>query len=1264
MFSLLRCTPATLMVVLALLAFGNVTHAQTITGSISGAVMDASGGMVPGATVTLISEKTGQSRGSTTNSEGRFNFAALQPGNYALKVERQGFQTLEQRGVILSANENLALGDMKLQPGQVSETVSVMSEGAIVERESSDLTARLTADQINLISTKGRDVTSLLRLLPGTSNNDDIEGAGDGFGTDLPNISGQRGRSTVPTIDGLFAGEPSGSNKLSMTINQDAVAEVKVLRNNYGAEYGNNGGAIINIVSKGGGKDYAGTAYYFLRNESLNGSPFFNNKAGLPRPLYRHLYPGGNVGGPLPLPRFGEGGKFWLKDRAFFFFSYEKPHQITPNDPRFVTVPSALERNGNFSQSINSNGAQAFVRDPLNPGTGGRASDTTGCFKNPTGATASNPLGLNIIPQARWNASGVALLNYFPLPNTLGGTGGSAFNYVAQSPTDVPKRSKVIRFDVKPSDKDTIYWKYQWWTSDNLGTGTSGWPGNDNNRWGINSHYLYTDDGWTANWVRVVNSSVVNEFNFGMRHDSEGFIPGDGEIERLQRTALNYTAPQLFSQNNHLGTIPRATNWGGVRGPTNGVANINWLDRWGEIGNDYVKPSFADNLSITHGDHSFKFGVYYERIKNGEAPGGQWSGVFNFAGNDSNYTNALGNTGYAYANALIGNFRNYQESTARPFTNLSLTQVQWYVADQWKMNRRMTVNYGVRFGYHSPFEQIDGQGSNFVPRLFDPSKAVALYEPACAVAFTPPATCPTASRRARDPITGQLFVLAGPTANLVGAIVPNSGNPNNGLQLGSDPSTPTGFRTTRPIDIEPRLGFAWDLLGDGITVLRFQAGVYHAPRVGGGTTGGNLVNNQPANRSFSIDFGNINQLANLTGTAITRPSNINAVEVDSKTPTIYNFTLGVQREIGFKTVLEVSYVGSFARHLGQRININDIPDGAKLGRNNFSPVTGSRLPDEFLRPYRGYGDINVVTWAGTSNYNSLQVQAYRRYTRGFQAGLAYTYSKSFDYANDDSSDVFFGRPFKAFNYAPSDFDQTHIFTVNYIYDVPALSRHLGNNGFASAILDNWQISGTTSYASGKPKNISATYSNTAAVISLGQQCPVGSSVTATTATTQTCTPITDFTGGGINARPFMVCDPMDGDFGVDSTGTPRAFNVSCFAKPFATGQIGNMPRNAVRMPSIFNNDLAFFKNFKFGEKRALQPRWEIYNIFNHSNFRDIDAGVAYGLVVNNPSTATPKAACSLSNVCTTSFQQTNARFGAAIAARTPRVMQASIRFNF
>ena len=343
--------PARLCCLLVVLFASSSALAQTVTGTISGTIVDGSSAVIAGARVTLTDERTGNARILTTDEGGRFSFAALQPGIYTLKTEATGFQTLERKGAVLSANENLALGNLELSAGQVSETVTVTTEGARVETQSSDLTARLTADQINLISTKGRDVTSLLRLLPGTSNNDDIEAVGEGFGTDLPNISGQRGRSTVSSIDGLNASEPSGSNKLSMTINQDAVAEVKVLRNNYAAEYGNNGGAIINLVSKGGTMDYSGTAYYFLRNEALNANQFFNNKVGIKRPLYRHNIWGGTFGGPLPLPAFGDRG--WLKNKTFFFFSYEKPHQITPQDPRFVTVPTALERQGDFSQSLN-----------------------------------------------------------------------------------------------------------------------------------------------------------------------------------------------------------------------------------------------------------------------------------------------------------------------------------------------------------------------------------------------------------------------------------------------------------------------------------------------------------------------------------------------------------------------------------------------------------------------------------------------------------------------------------------------------------------------------------------------------------------------------------------------------------------------------------------------------------------------------------------------------------------------------------------------
>src|SRR5947199_58057 len=440
MLTLKRCWPILCGLLIAL-SLSLPASAQTITGNITGTVTDSSGGVIPGATVTLVSERTGEARSVTTNEEGRFNFAAVQPGVYAVRVEQKGFQTLERKGAVLSANESLALGDIALQTGQVAEMVTVVSSGPVVEKESSDLTARLTSDQISLISTKGRDITSLLRLIPGTSNDDDIEAVGEGFGTNLPNISGQRGRSAVATIDGLNAAEPSGSNKISMTINQDAVGEVKVLRNNYAAEYGNNGGALITIVSKGGGKNYKGSVYYFVRNESLNGNNFFVNKNAIvspaTKPLYRHKIPGFTFGGPLPLPKFGEGGPALLRNKAFFFVSMEKPHTITPTDPVTVTVPTALERTGDFSQSKLSNGTTPVILDPL---------------------TGSQFPG-NVIPAARINKSMQNLLNFFPLPNSA--IASNPGRFVAQRSVDVPKHSYLIRFDIKPSNKDSVYWKAQ-----------------------------------------------------------------------------------------------------------------------------------------------------------------------------------------------------------------------------------------------------------------------------------------------------------------------------------------------------------------------------------------------------------------------------------------------------------------------------------------------------------------------------------------------------------------------------------------------------------------------------------------------------------------------------------------------------------------------------------------------------------------------------------------------------------------------------------
>ena len=1194
-------------------------QAQTVTGTVSGIVIDATGNAIAGATVTVVSAKTGDTRVVASNESGGFSVPALQPDVYTVKVAQKGFRTLERQNIVLSANENLGLGRLVMEIGQVTETVTTVAEGATVETASSDLTGRLTSDQIELISTKGRDITSLLRLLPGVSYIDDVESVGDGFGTDLPNVSGQRGRSSIATVNGLNASEPSGSNKVSMTTNQDAIAEVKVLRNNYSPEFGNNGGAQINIVTKSGKRNYFGTGYYFLRNEALNANSFFNNRNGLEKARYRHNIWGLNFGGPIQVP--------WLypnkdKKKLFFFYSLEKPHTITPSGAKFVTVPTERERNGDFSQSFTGlsggNPIKAYVRDPLLTGNC-NATDQTACFRDPSRATTDNPLGVNIIPRGRFNPSGATILNYFPVPNALGGRAlnGNSFNYVIQKSVDVPKRSQVIRVDFKPTEKDTFFVNAQWWTADNEGFDTSGWPGGDNNRWGISSHYLYKDNGMSINWVRLISPTMVNEVSLGLRHDSEGFVPSDGEIDRLTRSALNYTAPQLFPANNTLGTIPRATGWGGLGQTT--VANINWLDRWGEVGNDYILPSITDNFTINRQNHTYKAGIYFERIRNGEAPGGNWTGTFNFSSNDSNFTAAQGNTGHPYANALLGSFRSYSESSARPHTDLERVLLQWYVQDQWKVNRRLTLNYGARMGWFSQWTQRRLDASSFDPSRFDAARALVLYRPFC-VGGTPATTaCATANRRAQNPVTGALLA----DATLVGTFVPGAGDKLNGIAVGTDPGVPRGFKNPAPVQFEPRFGFAWDVFGTSKTVLRAHGGVYHSSRTGGGTTGGNLVSNPPFQRNVTIDFGSINNLASLVGTALERPTGLNAVEVNTQTPTIYNYSLGIQQDIGFGTILEVSYVGSLARHLGELRDINAIPDGARFDPKNRNPfsapsatATGA-LADDFLRPYQGYGAINVVMGSGASNYNGMQVQVSRRYAQRFQYGIAYTWAKTLDYANDDSSNVSFPRPYKAFNYGPADHDQTQIFTANYIWDIPGLSQRL-NNALVKAVFDGWQLSGTTSLVTGRPKSVGVSY--------------IGG--------------LTDNTGGSVNARPLVLCNPNRQAANAPD-GTPVFVDASCFARPLTRGEIGNASRNMIRRPGVVNSDLAMFKNFRVREKLRLQFRWETYNIFNHTNFNDIDTDLTLNL-----------------NTTTNQVTQTNARFGQPITARSPRVMQGSLRISF
>jgi hypothetical protein len=272
------------------------------TGTVSGTIIDNTGQVVPGATVTLTNEATSDARTTVSGGHGEFAFRAVAPGSYTVRVELTGFRTHQQKGNVLNASGTLDLGNLKLDLGTITEVVSVVSEGSVIETKNSDYSGLLTATQISQIQSRGRDVVNLLRLLPGVHYEADIEAMGDSFGSQIPNIGGMRKHWNQVTVDGLNGNELSGTNRMNSSINLDAIAEVKVLLNTYKAEFGHSGGANIEIVSKSGSANYSGSLYYYGKRDKWNSTPWENNRAGIAKPKLHVDTPGFNLGGPVKIP--------------------------------------------------------------------------------------------------------------------------------------------------------------------------------------------------------------------------------------------------------------------------------------------------------------------------------------------------------------------------------------------------------------------------------------------------------------------------------------------------------------------------------------------------------------------------------------------------------------------------------------------------------------------------------------------------------------------------------------------------------------------------------------------------------------------------------------------------------------------------------------------------------------------------------------------------------------------------------------------------
>ncbi|HET9832052.1 MAG TPA: TonB-dependent receptor, partial [Vicinamibacterales bacterium] len=942
------------------------------TGTVSASVVDAAGLAVPGATITLTNEATGAARTMASNERGEFTFRAVQPGTYTVAVELAGFHRYERQHNVVNASSQLVLGEVKLAVGELNEAVTVTAQGTVVETTNSDYSGLLTATQIQRIQTKGRDVVNLLRLLPGVHYENDIEAMGDSFGSQLPNVAGQRRTWNQVTVDGLNGNELSGTNRMNSSINLDAIAEVKVLLNTYKAEFGHSAGANIEIVSKSGSSDYHGSGYWYGRRDAWNATPWENERAGLPKPKQRYDTPGFNFGGPVQIP-----GLFDSHDKKlFFFYSMEAPQVQKPGPLRLYRMPTALERQGDFSQTFDANGRLMFIKDPLSAGACSVTTGGLGCFPG------------NIIPKNRIDPNGLAILNYMPLPNVncTGNGCGALSNFTRQETPENPRMNNLLRFDGRPSGNNSWWASYRQFSSNQFGSEITAGPA----KWGyFNGNYVSGDSGVNGGWNHVFSSNGVNEFGAGIRRATEGFgVKDDSDYARFTRSTVGFTSAQFHPELNPNGYMPFVRF--GLN--TTGIDTPDWTydNRVGSTAYDWLS-SVRDNVTWTRNAHTFKTGGYFEYMQNNEARGGNWAGDVTFSNNTSNPLNA----NFAYANTLLGVFSSYTETDKYRITQNRQWWSEWYAQDTWRATPRLTVDYGARFLWYSPYYRPDGQVANFDPSLYDPKLAPRLYVPAIV----------NGTRVAFDPVTGQSL-----NSVFIGAYVPGTGKEDNGMVKETDPGVPQGFRETLKPQIEPRVGFSWDLTGEGSTVLHSSAGYFHQARLGGGALG-NLAANPPFIHNPTVNNNTLSSLLVPGNSLANRPGTVEALETSYKTPSSVNWSAGIRRDIGWGTAVDVTYTGYKSYNMEMYYDMNGVPDGAKftdLHPENRDPTaaasatpTAAALPNDFLRPFRGYGSIRTRGNFAEGDYQSLQIQVNRRYIRGLQFGAAYALQRSRGTADED-----------------------------------------------------------------------------------------------------------------------------------------------------------------------------------------------------------------------------------------------------------------------
>jgi Carboxypeptidase regulatory-like domain len=1105
--------------------------------TITGAVLDPTGAVVPNVAITLTNIATGQARETSSNNSGIYVFTNVGVGRFNLDATASGFQKFSRTNMDVTTDQTRR-EDINLTVGNAAQTVTVEANALQVQSETSELSTLITGQQVTQLATNGRNVTALAALGLGVSANlPAFSGVAGLTSANAISFNGARPTHNIYLLDGGELNDRGCGGCFSSLPAIDAMAEFRTLNSNYSPDYGIGSGGTVLLVLNSGTQEFHGELYYFNRNEDYTANNYFNNLAGKPRPEFRLNEPGGNIGGPLFIPHIYNNSR----KRTFFFVNEEWRRLIQGSTP---SVQNTIAAN-NFPTAGQSLAYSIPAGGPV-----------------PVDPTTGLPFPGNVIPASRIDQNAVLLLNAgtFPKPNF--GTS----QYISSIPQTTNVREDVVRIDHAINSKlqlmghllhegvDVTFFPPLWGDSTYPTVGTA-----------------MQNPAWSSviKLTQTISPTLLNETAYLYSGNKINLTPINGPGGTFVQPS-GWTATSFFPLANNQGSrLPEIQ----LKGKP---LNTNWSSSYFPWRNGYEGFQWRDDLSWTRGLHQFKFGFsWLHDYKNQQLQANtQGTAVFD--------SSAF--SGDSYVNFLLGDASSYQQLNFLFGKHWVNNNYSFYLLDNWHILPRLTLNLGIRYdGLPHAFERYN-KFANFVEADYDRS----LGNPVTAAGTLNPASLTN--------YQGTPFYL-------------------NGIKLAGVNGFPRGNVQDKYDTWQPRLGFAYDLTGNGKTVVRGGFGMFFE------RVQGNDVYNAALNPPFAYQptatnvlFSNPNTSA-LTGatTSQTFPSSLTNLAYKYSPPGTANYSLGVQRQLAPAIVAVLQYAGSVGWDQSDDRAVNTLP--LTDPNNSANPyglrqgVAGGKLNANLYRIFPGFSSIQQEENETNFNYNALQIGLSVRNRHGLTTEVAYTYSHEIDEVSNDLGSL--SNPFDPkYDRGSGTFDQRHILNLNYIYSLPFFAN--SSNLLARTTLGGWQFAGVTVLRSGYPVPIQYTGSDT---LGLG--------------------------GGNITNRPNLVA-PVT---------YPKKrlawFSTNSFANPTgpwaggANQGFGNAGKDVVVGPGFVNFNWSLYKTIAFreGGLPSLELRFEYFNVFNHTQFGGTSND---GLDKNSA----------------------DANFGQVTSAYDPRTLQLGAKFHF